>query len=252
MVENGPGLLARHLRLPRQGASLEECQDALAIGLERGRFAVADGASESTHAGLWAQLLVDAFVDSNTSGVAWADGLKPVQQSWKQAVTPAADSPALPWYLEVGLRQGAFATFLGLEVRPGDYGRWHWEAVAVGDSCLFQTRGDTLVQVFPVERASDFNNTPWLVSSRAAPRQREVRSGEARGGDCFWLMTDALAQWFLTQVERGIFPWQTAHGQLNGLTTNPPGSDWIGELRRTQQLRNDDVTLLAVSLDHES
>src|ERR1700722_7468151 len=103
MTRTGPALLCRQLRLPRHGHSLEECQDAFAADPERGRFAVADGASESPHAALWARLLADAFVRSPHPGLGWAEWLTPVQQRWSDATTPRPEQAPLPWYLEPGL-----------------------------------------------------------------------------------------------------------------------------------------------------
>ncbi len=248
-------LRCRHLRVPRQGHNLDECQDAAAAEPELGRFAVADGASESAHAALWARLLVDAFVHHGEVRIPWADWLPPIQRRWASVVAPPANAAPLPWFLEPGVQQGAFATFLGLTLRPSlepsisSPTSWTWEALALGDSCLFQVRDDQLVRAFPVSRSSDFTSTPWLVGSRGEPRQRgEVCSGAALPGDQFWLMTDALAQWFLIQVERGGKPWQIAGCLLQRPDPNV-FADWVEQLRRSRQLRNDDVTLLGVSVE---
>ncbi len=275
----GQALSYRQLQLPRQGNNLDECQDAAAGDPEHGRFAIADGASESPHAALWARLLVDAFVKNGEVRLPWADWLPAIQQRWASAVSPQPTDQALPWYLEPGFQQGAFATFLGLVFhpllvdketgRPGDRETerraeanslspglpvsrspcLRWEALALGDSCLFQTRGDQLVRSFPVSRSADFTSTPWLVGSRNEPRRRgEVCQGEAWPKDRLWLMTDALAQWFLMQVEQGDKPWQITESLLN--RADPAlFADWIEQLRSNRQLRNDDVTMMAVSVE---
>src|SRR5207237_3291793 len=101
---------------------------------------------------------------------------------------------------------GAFATFLGLVVEEAG-----WHALAVGDSCLFQVRDGGLLRAFPLTRAADFGNSPHLVGSRAPgpggthpPGLR--KQGDRRPGDRLWLMTDALAQWFLRDAEAGRAP----------------------------------------------
>jgi hypothetical protein len=240
-----PGLDLSYVcyRLPRHGHGGDECQDAAAADLERGRFAVADGATESAFAGTWARLLVEAFVAAanGAEGMPW---LGSAQERWAASVCRAPGDPEPPWYLETGLRQGAFATFLGVVVH-GD----GWQALAVGDSCLFQVRGDGLVQAFPLERSHDFGTTPWLVGSRspgATGTQGVRRRGDCRAGDRLWLMTDALSQWFLAEVEAGRRPWQA----VDRLLSAGPASfaAWIDDLRGLRRLRNDDVTLLAVTV----
>jgi hypothetical protein len=253
-----PGLALgyRVFRLPRRGYTADECQDASAGDPEHGRFAVADGAAESPHSALWARLLVEDFVRHGENLPNWADWLPALQRRWVEAcgLAPNGDGPAgagVPWYLEPGLNQGAFATFLGLVVEETA-----WYALAVGDSCLFQVRRGELVGAFPITRAADFGNAPWLVGSRTpgeVPHKNGARrQGECRPGDRFWLMTDALAQWFLQHVEGGGRPWLALDPLLHAVggedLSREAFTAWVEGLRAARQLRNDDVTLLAVSL----
>ncbi len=144
MTVPGLALGYRVFRLPRQGYVLEECQDASAGDPERGRFAIADGAAESPYSALWARLLVEEFVRQSERLPRWANWLPSLQERWAAAGEPAngrrrlADGTGdagVPWYLEPGLIQGAFATFLGVVIEETN-----WHALAVGDSCLFQVR----------------------------------------------------------------------------------------------------------------
>ncbi|MHB1423284.1 MAG: protein phosphatase 2C domain-containing protein [Gemmataceae bacterium] len=263
------GLGSRAFRLPRQGYGWEECQDALAGDAEHGRFAIADGAAESPYSALWAHLLVEEFVRRTEHLPNWADWLPSLQERWSAQVTvyerwaahsarPAngdiqtteAEDLSVPWYLEAGLLQGAFATFLGLVIEEH-----RWYAAAVGDSCLFQVRQDELIHAFPVTRAADFSNAPWLVGSRTSPFEVPHKNGLQQMGDCqprdrIWLMTDALAQWFLLESESGGKPWLTLEPLLYAADDDSAQhafAYWIEGLRSTRQLRNDDVTLLALS-----
>src|SRR5207244_7443696 len=126
----------------------------------------------------------------------WPTWLPPLQQRWAAEVGTAA----MPWYAEIKLQQGAFATFLGVAA----YER-RWQAVAVGDSCLFQIRGGRLHRAFPVVSSDEFGTTPWLVGSRGCDgesvekRTKRVEA-EWQPGDGLWLMTDAPATWFLATV----------------------------------------------------
>jgi hypothetical protein len=160
----------------------------------------------------------------------------------------------MPCYAETKLQEGAFATFLGLVVHQGGrLRRRRWQAVAVGDSCLFQLREGRLHRTFPMTRSADFGNVPWLLGSRSPlenglPREELRTRGSWRVHDQLWLMTDALARWFLQQVEGGNKPWEAVAPLLAATAPTEAFAAWIDGLRNAQDLRNDDVTLLAVSL----
>jgi len=203
--------------LPKEGHSAEEYEDAFAVEVASGRFAVADGASESAFARLWARLLVEHFVAQRSVEVPdWHDRLPEVQHQWQEALA----SRQLPWHAEQKVLYGSFATFLGVEIRSGDSGL-QWQAVAVGDSCLFHTRGDQLLYAWPLEKSDQFNDSPRLVGSRTPSDEVNYNRAlwklphpdgkdqlQLSSGDRLWLMTDAMAQWFLTEYESGRCPWQ--------------------------------------------
>src|SRR5439155_6142042 len=89
-----------------------------------------------------------------------------------------------------------------------------WNAVAIGDSCVFQVRAGQTIRRFPLERCEDFDNSPGLICSRslrdpsANPKERVTRNILCKPGDKLWLMTDALALWFLAQEAAGKKPWE--------------------------------------------
>lgn len=233
----------REFRLPKAGNSLEEYEDALACDLRAGRFAIADGATESSFAGLWARELVEGYVASPPPGSPWGlrRWLEPLQRQWHAAI----NWDQLLWYAEAKARAGAFASLLGLELEPA--GRWR--ALAVGDSCLFQVRGRDLVLAFPLERAEEFGNRPLLLSSNRANNRRvwrEVRTtaGDGHPGDLLLLATDALAHWLFSQHEVGERPWE----MLREIEGQREFEGLITRIRQTGQIRNDDVTLLLVPL----
>ena len=67
-------------------------------------------------------------------------------------------------------------------------------------------------------------------------------------GDRLYLMTDALAQWFLHAQEQGGRPWQDVASALAAPQPDAAFAAWIEALRGREALRNDDVTLLALGL----
>src|SRR5881275_2390313 len=106
---------------PKLGNSLEEYEDAWAYRHTRTplgiRVAVADGATESSFAKLWAVLLAESYVRSEVTGAEFFAQLKPARRLWRRRL---AGRP-LPWFASEKAEQGAFAAFLGVQI---DNNRW--------------------------------------------------------------------------------------------------------------------------------
>jgi hypothetical protein len=249
-------IVARALWLPKAGNTAEEYEDAWAVedesdeASDRFRCAVADGATEASFSGLWARLLTRGYCDGVFPDAPTLCDFAPLQGAWEREVAAIP----LPWYAEEKARSGAFSSLLGLTIAAAngpDGGRW--EALAVGDSCLFQVRDDRLLTAWPLAAAADFTNRPTLLSSHPARNdavtdQLAPVAGDWLPGDAFYLLTDALACWFLLAREASGQPWR----DLDAVAT-ADGSDpfiaWIADLRADRALRNDDVTLLRVAVD---
>jgi hypothetical protein len=225
---------------PKAGNAAHEYEDAYAVEAASLRFAVADGASETSFAKQWAELLVDRFVHEPPAPANLREWVAPMQAVWAGANQPKATA----WYAEEKAREGAFSSLLGLAL---DHGRWR--ALAIGDSCLFLVRSGKLAHAFPLERAEQFSNRPLLLSSVARANQRvwdEVRldEGELQGRDQLLLMTDALAQWFLVEAEMGRRPWAA----LARAMTQESFCAFVELLRASGALRNDDTTLVRIEV----
>jgi len=237
--------------LPKKGNTEDEYEDAFHLSAtsnsdsQRYRFAVADGATETSFSGQWAKLLVNAFVSGDFDRGIHASSLEPLRRQWAEKVT----SKDLPWYGEEKIRQGAYSSLLGLQlIQKGT--RLTWEATAIGDSCLFHLRGRRLLTTFPIEHSADFDSRPLLLSSKPSESDLPLESvkqlaGDFDSADVFFLMTDALACWFLGRHEAGEEPWR-ALVDLAAEDQRHAFSDFICRLRALGEIRNDDVTLLRV------
>jgi hypothetical protein len=236
------------LRLPKQGNTDAEYEDAWAVDTASGRFAVADGASETSFAARWAQLLTEGFIAAERPADL-SDWLAGQRRLWLEEVIALE----LPWYAEVKREEGAFATFLGLGVRaPTAKRRGGWRAVAVGDACLMQVRDGHCIHSFPVQKSSEFSNEPRLIASRGADPRLDLGRGSFKTGDRLLLMTDALAQWFLQTHEADGDPWEAVALVLADEKPQSAFADWIAWLRQRDDLRNDDVTLLEIEAGSRS
>ncbi len=228
-------------RQPKDGSRWAEYEDAVACSPRHQRFAVADGASASAFARLWARLLVRAYVAGRVSGESVETDLFAVQRRWSESV----DCRELPWYAAEQARRGAFAALLGVAfTQTGS-----WSALAVGDCCLFQVRGTSLHLAWPLSDADAFDNHPMLLGSRpmanAQLRERGAiltTTGDWQPGDTFLMMSDALAAAFLRMFDPNV-----ALSVLSFQREAAAFREWIGGLRRKRVIRNDDVSLIWLS-----
>jgi hypothetical protein len=229
-----PALHWRTFCVPKRGHSLQEYEDAFAGDPKTGRFAVADGASESSFASSWARMLVTAYVRRPGPWTTW---LPAARRQWHARL----DGDDRPWYVQTKFEEGAYAALVGVHFDGAN-----WYAEAVGDSCVFHIRDNSLRRAFPVRRAADFSNQPHLLGSRA-PRSTGTRTrrlhleSDWQQGDVLLLMTDALAQWFLAGTEERRQPWR----DLLAIESRPAFVGLIEKLRG-EGMRNDDVTLLRI------
>ncbi len=237
-------------RLPKDGSSGAEYEDAIGWSRRLGRFAVADGASASAFARLWAQLLVRGYAAGALAAETIEADLAPLQQRWAAEI----EQRELPWYAVEQARRGAFAALVGLTLHED--GTWH--ALAVGDSCLFLVRDGHVHTALPLSDPEAFGNQPLLLGSRA-PSNAQLRDAGAivtaegtwAAGDTFLLMSDALAATFLAQSALARARDCAALAVLEFDRTAAGFRRWVRCLRAERLLRNDDVSLvwLAVPSD---
>jgi hypothetical protein len=248
--------------LQKAGNKPEEYEDAF-WPTSQGRFegrnfrlALADGATESSFSGLWAQMLVHSYGRSPLTPLNLQSRVEKRGRRWAQHVT----AKPLPWFALEKVQRGSFATLLGLSLRSDEdvsSAGGQWTALAIGDSCLFQIRASELITSFPLTSAEQFGNTPLLVSTHPLSNQSlwtKLADFEQKGvwqpGDKFLLMTDALAQWFLNEVETGERPWLTLFSMAEQSKSIPNSfAQWINDLRLSKAIRNDDVTLLIIQME---
>lgn len=250
-------IYSQSFSLPKFGSSEEEYEDAFwnqstLLGSEQCyRFAVADGASEASFSGLWANMLVNTFGKEYTQKSSILDALPELQHKWLKEVS----GKSLPWYAEEKIRKGAFSSLLGLYIDDSNTitnGCIKWEALAIGDSCLFQIRDDDLIVCFPINQSENFNNSPLLLSSNSVSNDNLNQdlltlTGTCKTDDTFYLMTDALACWFLQSYESGKKPWKILR-DLDTSDEEKPFNELISDYRKSKLIRNDDVTLLRVDI----
>jgi hypothetical protein len=242
-------LKIRVLHLPKAGSADAEYEDSSASSCKKRIAAVSDGASNNFESRLWARLLTQAFVERPPEE--WG---RPQVLDWVDSVA-AEWSGSIPWkdltvFEEAKAASGSAATLIGLRLesssRLADEGTWR--CLAWGDSCLFQVTQGRLVTKLPVAKSADFDIHPPLLStrreiSRLTIDQLITDSGEWHAGDTFYLLTDAIAAWFLLDTEQGGSPWEI----LSSFNKRSFAS-FVKRARAQKLMRNDDVTVVTLNV----
>ena len=236
--------LTQSFSVQKAGNKISECEDIWNYGKSDRLFSIAlsDGATESSFSQEWAKELVTAFVNRDLQTLTWVGKS---QQNWQQWL----ENQNLSWFAKRKVGQGAFATFLGLEI----FDDLSWKAIALGDSCLFVVRNCELRitnyelrKSFPLKQSEEFGNRPRLIGTYSNTEQicfSEI-NGNAKIGDRFYLATDAIACWILKQLEAIQDPWV----KLDEISSQDIFANWVNELRDRHEIANDDTTLLCLEI----
>lgn len=243
---------------PKRGNSEAEWEDGAAAapagGSGRGpRFAVADGATQGFGSARWAQQLVAGFVGDDGAA---PDLTRNSLHRWALAAQDRwHDDPRLAGATDLQLLKmstvGAFATFLGCELRDLAGPRPRWSAVALGDAVLFHVRDRAVVTQFPSIAADDFGSNPDGLPTTAGTLADMVgralfAEGDLRVGDLLYLATDAFAQWVVAADRRDRRAVWTTLARLD----HPDAfRGLVADRRAAREMTNDDVTLMRVLVD---
>jgi hypothetical protein len=238
--------------LSKDGAGAAECEDAVALNEAARRFALADGATEAFDARGWAQRLVaswtarerDSLLDAADCAVWLADEGARFDESWAHR--------ELSWYGAEKLQAGSFAAFVGaqFEERKNEL---RYRAIALGDSCLVRCRAGKIVHSFPLGDAAQFTSAPYLAPSRARAfnlsviaERTQTESGAIQTDEIVYLLSDAIAAWFLAQNANGT----DAVAKLDALlrTASPDEiARFLQNEKASGDLKDDDIAILRIA-----
>lgn len=229
----------------------EDCQDACAQNDGKGCYAIADGVTHSFFPKEWATLLVEQFCENTDLSVAktdWRAWIAPIQKKWYEQVKEKINERNL-FYLtnSFNTKESAASTFIGIEFNKDSS---TWEAMIVGDSCLFH-KSNTGFKSYLIEDSAEFTNRPEFFASFAKDDHSEpiFVSGNANPGDTFILATDALAKWIVEYKEVGEL--DATLNTLKAVKTKEQFYQFVHEARHDEVIRlvNDDVTLMLISVE---
>jgi hypothetical protein len=235
---------------PKGGSEDAECEDAFSVSCDQMRFCVADGATEGFASRYWARFLVKHWTHSKRLNatpeelIAWAAALgSRFDRKWQRR--------PLPWFAEEKAQSGAYAAFVGLSFLESPW-QLYWQGIAIGDACLIICRQDAIIKSFPLNEPEKFGSRPVLLPSNRNAQQKilenvEVQSAPVQPGDSFFLLTDAIAAWFL-RTARSAPQEIAAFEQLLHGGKRLELHEFIEQARSNGSLRNDDVGIVGVQV----
>lgn len=215
-------------------------EDAWLADDERQRWALSDGASESYDSRVWASSLVRKYVEDPSVGPAWVNDLV-------EDYASSVDYPSLTWSQQGAYDRGSFGTLLGLEMAENGH---ELEVLAIGDSLAIHVRDGSIIATFPYHQPQEFDSRPQLLSTQQAANafvneagfitEHSSQTWAPQPGDTIVLVTDAIGQWLLQELNTESSPLDTllqvaSTKELEGLVT---------AMRAERRMKLDDSTLV--------
>lgn len=245
------------------GNGEDENEDALAFHqtwhkqrLAKLRFAIADGATQSSFSQLWANLLVSdpiirIFTPSiNKTGLLISNSYT----KWNSEI----EKIELPWFAKEKASKGAFSSFLWMSINFYDQNKYaNLTAIGIGDCELLIVRDNKVINAFPIESSNEFNSCPVLISSKIEKnydlKPKFLRTKLFPGDDII-LASDALAKYLLSEFETGTNPLITLYPSVFAEADQKARfQKWIECKRRERLLKNDDSTMIRIEIfDNEN
>ena len=247
------GFITAHI-----GDRINECDDNFAFNLDDCNFAIADGSSSDFFSKIYAQLLVDKFVN-DPDNFYNEDNIKQLNSEWRSIVKNKLD--------EAGCRPGSFPFVRFQKMDPGcstliglsfyeEEGEVKYCCTGLGDSVLFFIPDDSDIPTlqfssysnkeFSFDPSIEFGYTP-IISRSYSTRWLEnvVKYSNFLSKGVFFLMTDGLAEWIL-RTDNG-----STEEKFRTLLDIHSQDDFMSYVNfvRKNGAHNDDMTLVKVYVD---
>ncbi len=228
---------------------ISDCADRFAFSEVHHKFSISDGVSKSFFPKYWAEYLVNEFVSKGK--IDEEKFLRECQEKWLKKITEIVSKPNVKYFTQNAFnnRAPALATFVGLQLFEKEK---KWEASALGDSFLFylpksRKSFKDCIKLSSKTEPIVFDNYPDYFSSVGEKFKGTIKKTAKRDleSGAFYLMTDALAEWFINEEENAI-------GKINVWKDQEDFNRFVNEERLSEKLGNDDSAILIISIEDDS
>lgn len=233
---------------PKESELFYDCADRYAYNKSQNKFAISDGVSKSFFPKIWADVLVNRWVNSKEFDE--TQFILDCQNEWMQQVTKIVSKPDAKWFTKNAFnrKESGLATFVGLRFYKRKK-EWFWKADALGDSFLFfipkkvKNFSKECIVLSSKQEPFVFDNYPDYLSSLGNNHKGEKQFKESPlTSGTFYLMTDALAEWFLNERENAI-------SKIDVWQNQKDFERFVGEERLSEKLGNDDSAILTIKIE---
>lgn len=228
-----------------------DCQDRFSVNKGTKSIALSDGMSESIFQKIWAEILVDKYVN-DPGWIPKTDSLLSLCNEWKDKVDSIIPnlSPSAQRRTKnsLALHKSAGATFVGIRFTNNN----SWEGCVIGDSCAIEIEEDSKSPIFHTSQKGDFDNSPdYLDSDPKKKGKGEVLpiNGTLSKGKKLLLVSDPFSDYIYKHKDD-----ETITSILSDLLAvhNHEEFENLVKKFRDNGMHNDDSTLIIIEADHES
>ena len=241
----------------KEAETFSDCQDRFSINSDTKSVAVSDGMSQSFFQKIWAENLVDAFVNNpgwNLYGEQCNEFLKELQGKWLEKVLDRIEEQKhdgtkenIIYRNEKFVAQGksAGATLLGVRFVGAN-----WHCQVLGDSCLIEIKDGEIVQICTSQEGDEFDNFPDHFDSN--PKQsgkgyvKEFK-GTLETDSVLLLVSDPFSDFLNERRKKGSVK-ELVDALLN-IGTHEDFEKLVSDWRTTKGMHNDDSTLVVIRYD---
>ena len=235
----------------KKAETFTDCQDRFGVNGSTKSIAVSDGMSQSWQQKIWAQLLVEKFVED----INWQpnnETIKPLCIQWRERVVEfiehlkVSGSPVnLVYRNERNLAEGksAGATFVGIRFEGTK-----WKGSVLGDSCLIEWNGveasfHTSQNIESFDNHPDYYDSNILNEGKGTPISRD---GDLANNTYLFLVSDPFSDFLFEHNKQGDVSEYMQ--QLLKLSSHDEFEILVDEWRKAG-MHNDDTTLVIVEPD---
>lgn len=230
-----------------RGIRYADGADRIGVDVQRGRFVVADGVSQSHLPNVWADILAHDFIDSEECATLWGERLEKqlpgLTAKWRaesdNRLAKAEEKEKR--LMERTWRNFGRAASTVAGVTLNEDGSLDY--YQLGDSFIFMV--DVEGNLKPFANLEEFGNMPDYVDTN-----RDIKGKFHSGTDYLLgaaylvLMTDALSDWFVKAQQQDTHTIQ----QLWQIENHEQFWSWVEASRDDGSLKDDDVAMVLIKV----